>query len=382
MSQACGLTEKGFKAKDFQAIKDDLEAGLQREVDSTLHFGAGSVAGILTAIVSNQTRQVWEVAYGLYHSLQPNTATGNALDALCSLTGTFRRIAAYSRAKAMLTLDAGTTLPEGSRIQTIGGYFFKITAEVRNSATMRNDIEADLIAEQHGPISAHAQTVAKIMTPVTGWSRAVIKHTYKLGRLDETDDELRLRRIIELKATGSSTCDAIRSRLLQLDQVEAVHIKEGVRNFEVIIKDGQDDEIARTIWQCKPLGIETAGNVVCTITDSIGQSRTIRFSRPEVINFSLNVELKVRQLLTQNEIDAIKNALVDFSTKHFKLGTEVYPSRFYGIAINHPQILDVTSLRLQERSPGRYPIAEISPHQIATLSFSNIDIKQTAEVAE
>jgi uncharacterized phage protein gp47/JayE len=236
MPQAFGLTDKGFKAKDFHTIKNDLEAEIRKEVDPTLHFGPGSVAGILTSIVANQARQVWEAAQGLYHSLQPNAATGNALDALCSLTGTYRGQATYSRAKMMVTLESKTTLPKDSRIQTIGGHFFTTTAEVKNDAHSKKDIEADLIAEQAGHILAHGDTIATIMTPIAGWSKAVIKHTYEMGSLDETDDELRMRRIDELKAKGSSTYDGISSRLRQVDHVEAVHIKEGVRSFEAIIK--------------------------------------------------------------------------------------------------------------------------------------------------
>ena len=382
MPQAFGLTDKGFKAKDFHTIKDDLEAELRKEVDPTLHFGAGSVAGILTAIVAHQARQVWEIAQGLYHSLQPNTATDKALDALCSLTGTYRRKATYSRVKAWVTLESKTTLPKDSRIQTIGGHFFITTAEVENKTHSKKDIEADFIAEQPGPLSAHTDTIATIMTPTAGWSKAVIKHTYELGHLDEIDDELRMRRIDELKAKGSSTCEGIKARLRQLDHVEEVHIKENAHSFEAIVKGGKDEEIAHTIWQCKPLGIDTAGAIAITLSDSIGQSHIIRFSRPEMIHFELKATLKVKKLLEQAQIDAIKNALVDFSVAHFRLGAEVYPSRLYGAVLTHPHILDVTNLQLQERPPTRYPTGEIKPHQIASLGFSDITIQQIVEVAQ
>ena len=83
MPDLYGLTEYGFKAKNFLTIKEELEAALIKEVDPTLQFGPGSVAGVLTGIVANQAHQVWESLQGLYHSLQPHTASGSALDALC-----------------------------------------------------------------------------------------------------------------------------------------------------------------------------------------------------------------------------------------------------------------------------------------------------------
>jgi uncharacterized phage protein gp47/JayE len=379
MPEIFGLTEQGFKAKDFTAIKNDLEAELRREVDPDLHFGEGSVAGILTAIVANQARQVWEVAQGLYHSLQPHTATGLALDALCSITGTYRRKAAYSRAKAMVTLDSKMALPKDSRIQTINGHLFKVTAEVRNKEPFRADIEADLIAEDVGPINASAKTVAKIMTPVAGWSKAVITHIYETGRFDETDDELRLRRIAELRAHGSSTAQAIRARLMSLDHVEAVHIKESAQSFEVIIKGGKDEEIAQTIWQCKPLGVETSGTTLIAILDSLEQYRTIRFSRPHVVHYSLQATLKVKKLLNDGELDALKNTLVDFGVKHFKLGAKVYPSRFYGVMLDYPHVADVINLELKERLSEEYTTMAIRSNQIASLAFSDIHLQQTLE---
>ena len=95
MAQAFGLSPEGFKAKTLTHIKSELEAELLAKVDPTLLFDADTIAGTITAIVANQACQVWESLSGLYHSLQPETATGRALDALCSLSGTYRKSAAY-----------------------------------------------------------------------------------------------------------------------------------------------------------------------------------------------------------------------------------------------------------------------------------------------
>ena len=160
-------------------------------------------------------------------------------------------------------------------------------------------MEIDVTAEQTGTIIAHNGTEAKTMTPTAGWSKTVIKHTYEVGQLDETDDDLRRRRIRGLKANGSSTTASINSRLIQIRHVEAVHVKESTRSFEVIIKGGNDDEIAQAIWQCKPLGIETSGSISRTITDILGQLRIIRFSRPETIAYSLNMTIKTKRQLDQ-----------------------------------------------------------------------------------
>jgi uncharacterized phage protein gp47/JayE len=376
MPQAWGLSDAGFKPKELNIIKEELETALKNEVDPYLHFGPGSVASVLVGIIANQSRQVWEALAGLYHSLRPDAASGSALDALCSLTGTYRRRASFSRVTAKLTLDAHTALPAGSRIKTIGGDFFRTTADVNNDAANKNEIEVDFIAEEVGPKLAHDGSAAEIMTPTAGWSSAVIIKTYFSGRYNETDDELRIRRVVELRATGSSTLDAMRSRLLQLNGVEAVHVKEGEHSFEVIIKGGNVREIAQTIWQCKPLGIKSSGDIKEEIEDSFKQSRIVKFSRPKLIHLTLHANLRVRQLLDE---PVFKASLAEFARNHFELGAEIYPSRLFATILSSDNVLDVITLQIRERYSGRMAPSEIKDDEIASLSLNDIYLEQVVE---
>ena len=375
MPQPYGLLATGFKPKSFHAIKEDIEKTLTQEVDPYLHFGAGSVAGVLTGIIANEARQVWESLAGLYSSLQPDTASGRALDALCSLTGTYRLPPSFSKATAKVTLEANTTLPAGSRVKTVAGDFFKTTLSVKNTFGKKADIEADLIAESQGSLYA-TNSEATIMTPVAGWSKTVITKTYEIGRLAETDDELRLRRIAQLKATGSSTMDAMRSRLLQLNGVDAVFIKEGEHTFEAIIKGGSEMQIAHTIWQAKPLGVKSSGSIEQKIKDHFGQERILKFSRPKLIFLNLNLKLKVKQSLDEN---ALKTSLVEFARHHFILGGEVYPSRFFNTIFSNENVLDIISINLCELNKTTPP-NEIKEDEIASLSFNDIFVEQIVEI--
>lgn len=376
MADHFGLSLAGFKPKDFLAIKSEIESELRTEVDPNLHFGPGSVAGILSGMVAYQARQVWEALSGIYHSLQPDSASGRALDALCSLTGTYRRRASYSKAKARLTLAPNTLIPAHSRIMTVAGDFFKTTHELKNSSKLEANYEADIIAENSGPIHAPADSLASIMTPVSGWSRALVLTTYELGRNDESDADLRLRRIRELKASGSSTRDAIYARLENLDGVEALHIKEREHSFEVVILGGKEAEIAETIWNTKPLGVKSAGTSHYTIKDLIDQERVVKFSRPKQIALSLHANIKVRRLINEN---ALKSTLTDFARKSLKLGGEVYASRFFASILAHSDVLDVITLQLRDQSSGGLAPSQIQDDEIATLSFKDIFIEQIVE---
>ena len=198
-------------------------------------------------------------------------------------------------------------------------------------------------------------------------------------RLPETDDDLRIRRIIELKAKGSSTIDAIRSRLRQLKTVEAVHVKDASHSLEVVIKGGHEHEIAQTLWDAKPLGVLTSGTVSHPVTDSLGETRTIFFSRPTVIDLALYAKLTVRRTLTDIELDSVKNSLADYAVKHFTIGHEIYPSRFYRVLLEQPQVLDVEKLILTDRSSGKPAPADMKPDHIASLNFNDIHVEIVVE---
>lgn len=372
MAQSWGLMPNGFKTKPFQNIKEEMENTLKREVDPGLSFEHGRIAGVLTAVFANQCHQVWEVLTELYHSLQPSYASGQALDALCSITGIVRHPASFSEAKGVLSLEPNSTVKAGSRIKTVSGDFFVTTNEIKNSSNQKAELEVDLVAEEIGPKIAHTNSLAQIMNPTAGWTLAAISKTYRLGRHEESDQELRLRRLLELRSLGSSTIDAMCSQLKSLEGVESVLIKEKEHSFEAIVKGGKVEEIAKCIWEHKPLGISTHGNLKQIIEDKLGQKREISFSEPREVNFSLKASITVSHLI---ELEKLKIALSEFARTKLKLGSDVFASRFYGPILSFEGVLDVPSLKITGAT-------EIAEDEIASLNLENIQITQTVSSAQ
>lgn len=383
MSDLWGLSEKGFKAKDLHMIKSDIEAALKKEVDLHLQFHEGTVSGMLVSIVASQARQVWESLSSLYHALQADTASGRSLDALCSLTGTYRAVGEYSEAKARVLLRPGTNLPADSTVKTTNGHTFKLLKEVSNESQNEAEIETILVAQEKGPIRAHMMTEGQIMKPVSGWVKTTFIETHKMGRFDETDNELRLKRIQGLKSNGSSTPDALGSRLQKIKGVEAFHIKEADHSFNVIIKGGDDNEIAQAIWQSKPIGVQTDGKITVELKDFLGQLCPVKFSRPETISIYLKANLKIVKLKDEEVSTfkgALKNSLADFAANHFKMGSEIYAARFYAPILSNPLVLDVMTLSFSGNKGSPLP-KTIPPEQIASLSPDDISIECIMEGA-
>ena len=99
------------------------------------------------------------------------------------------------------------------------------------------------------------------MNPVPGWLKTVFTKTTHIGKLDEGDPELRKRRILELKSHGTSTANALRARLSELPDVDGVYIEEAKHSFCAYVNGGNDQSIAQTIWDCRPVGVEASGDI-------------------------------------------------------------------------------------------------------------------------
>jgi len=90
--------------------------------------------------------------------------------------------------------------------------------------------------------------------------------------------------------SGSGTLDAIRAAILNITGVTSASIYENntdieaesglpAHSFKVLVAGGDDQLIANTIWQKKPAGIRSFGNVTIMVKDSNGKEHNISFSR-------------------------------------------------------------------------------------------------------
>jgi uncharacterized phage protein gp47/JayE len=374
-----GLSASGFKPKTFHAIKEEIETALRNTVDQSLRFTPDTIAGQLTGIIASQTRQVWEMASGLYASLDSHTASGRALDTLCALTGTYRKQAAPSRAVLKAKLAAGTVLPKGIIVadETHANARFRTTKEIKNETSEERHFLIEVLAEEDGPTYVEADKLTKIVTPHSGFLAANNPEDAIPGCFTEPDTDLRLRRIKELGTPGSSTIGAMTARLMDVRAVEAVHIEEQEHGFCAYVLGGDDKEIADTIWQHKALGVHTYGTMTCEVKASNGQTKVIRFSRPKTIEIALHLNLKVKNHIDDHELDALKKTIITYCKERFSFGHLPYPAQIYPVLFQQQKIIDVMSI--QFRCDGDELPNMVSPHEVLSISENNIHIEQILE---
>jgi uncharacterized phage protein gp47/JayE len=376
-----GLMSTGFKPKTFQAIKDEIEDELKKTVDPHLRFSPDTVAGQITGIIANQTRQVWEMAAALYASIDSHTASNRALDALCALTGTYRKQATASRAMIQVTLGPYTTLPPGLIVAdaTNANARFKTQGEIKNDANEPSSVAVEVVAEEYGPTHVQAGKLTKIVTPHAGLIAINNPEDAIPGRFIESDADLRIRRIRELAAPGSSTHGAMTARLVKLEGVEAVHIEEQDHSFCAYVAGGDEQDIAETIWQHKPLGVHTSGEIAKEVTASNGQKKIVRFNRPLPIELMLQLNLRVRHTLNDRELFELKNDIVNYCKLKFSFGHVPYTAQIYPVLFAHEKILDVITIRFK-RARSTEPVPRVvKPHEILSIATESIHIQQVLE---
>lgn len=289
-----GLTEDGLVTATTTEIRDDLSAALKNQFGASFNTGDQSAAGILAGIFADRLGSVWAAIDAVYSSQDADAATGASLDALCLLTGTFRRPASSSAVSLTLTGTATTVVPAASLARTAStdvawfttedatlvaatawdiGTTYGIGDRVKNDNSVwqcrtagiageptgtpaypgySSDLstatwywlgagdavaDVDALATNTGPVVGAAGDIIVIDAALGGWDGVLNLLDATPGADEQTDESLRLDRIAELSNPGTSTVDAIRADLLnRVSDVTSATVFEN--NTDVTDADG------------------------------------------------------------------------------------------------------------------------------------------------
>lgn len=233
-----------------------------------------------------------------------------------------------------------------------------------------------VISEEFGPIAGLSGTIVTIETPVSGWDSVNNAFDMVLGRDDETDTNARLRRSESLQVSGAGTIEAIKARLLQVDNVTGALVEENItlitdgsgrpgKSFEAIVAGGDDQDIADLIWEVKPAGIEPHGTESVLVTDSMGIDHTIKFSRATEIFTWIKVTVtKYTEEDYPTDGDDQISASVLAHGNTLEIGIDVLLQRFLGGIHETPGIasalVEVATSATAGGPPGAYGTVDLA----------------------
>lgn len=290
-----GLGSTGWVPKTVDELRQEAEETIRTALGDDVDVSAESVFGPLIAALATKLGELWELVGSVYNARVPAGASGAALEALCELApGIERRAATKGTVTLSVTLNAGVTLPTGSRASVSGepSNAWVTTEDVTNSTGSPATVSVAAEALDAGRTPANAGTITAIATPVTGWTAVTNAADATPGLEIETDAELRLRREQRLQRAGSSPLEAIAAQVAEVDGVTQAIAWENATDYtdafgrpphsvEVMVLGGLAADIARAIWAAKAAGIQTYGTEsVVTFADDRGVTRSVYFSRP------------------------------------------------------------------------------------------------------
>ena len=154
------------------------------------------------------------------------------------------------------------------------------------------------------------------------------------------------------------------------------------KSFEAVVEGGTDDAIANQIWQTKPAGIETFGNVNSgngiTILDSQGNTQTIFFSRPSEVTIWLTVALTLNpeETFPANGVDQVGLALLNYG-QSLGVGIDVLFQRVLSQIFTVPGIASgALEIGITQNILGTSDIT-ILESQISSWNLSRISVTVT-----
>lgn len=212
-----------------------------------------------------------------------------------------------SKIDAIPASGVNTIIDGNDLIIQLDSYYGYISFPVlQNISALQAKKRSIFYSEANDSILAPIGSLRTILTPVFGWTSINNELAAVVGSKYETDEELRERFKISKAVRASNMADSLYSRLIELESVQAVRVYENMTNatdlqglpphsFMAMVRGGSNSDIGKIVWDNKPLGIASYGEVESTITDSQGRNRIVYFSR------ATDVAIKVKIVVTKTD---------------------------------------------------------------------------------
>lgn len=214
-----------------------------------------------------------------------------------------------------------------------------ITGAMPSDFIIQSGANGKFTAVETGYQTCEIGELDEIAVSVEGWN-AVYNYVAGVSGSDlESDESLRIRRAIAAKVRKNKATDpAIEAALLDVPGVSSAIVKsnrgfttdeDGVpgKAFTSLVVGGNDNEIAKCIYENQPAGIQSYGNISVNITDSHGIEQQISFSRPTPVYLWVKVTYSLYDEEAFPGQDAVKDALVEWAEREYTLGKDIISTR-------------------------------------------------------
>lgn len=378
------ITDKGFVRPSYDEI---LQAQINRAkvlLGDDIDTSEESVLGKFIRINVFDLNICYETLEDLYYSSFPNTARGQSLDRLGPFAAVSRNQATQARIEVKIKGTVGESVPSAFLLKSDKTSFYVV-----NDYTIDSNGEVIAIANcvddgVVGNISNGERL--DIQNPRMGIDSVEFIRIVQNGEELESDKDFRIRFANSLAGAGSSTESAIKGAIYRVPLVDGVSVIDNNSDTAssipphsfacyVLAPESQYDEIAKAIFDKKPLGIQCIGDIERTVYDAWGKPHTVKFFVTSKAELKISMQIKTNQYFESSGISQIKDNIANF-INNLANGSDVYYTSVFGYIHNVTGVVSVVDLKICKigQTPGNGDIA-IGEQEIARIDVSNISVE-------
>jgi baseplate J-like protein len=378
------ITDQGFIRPSYDEL---LQAQIQRAkvlLGDDIDTSEESILGKYLRINVYDLNVCYETLEDLYYASFPNTARGQSLDRLGPFAAVHRNQATQARIEVKIKGTAGASIPTAFLLKSDETSFYVV-----DEATIGSTGDVTVIANcvddgEIGNLAVGSDLV--IENPRMDVTSAEFIRVVQRGEEVESDRDFRIRFANSLAGAGSSTESAVKGAIYRVPLVDGVSVVENDSNTDgnlpahsfacyVLAPESQYDQVAKAIFEKKPLGIRCIGDIERTVYDQWGRAHTIKFYATSKASLSIAIKIKTNQYFESNGANQIKTNVAEF-INNLANGDDVYYTSVFGYIHDVAGVVSVTQLLIGRSGSnlGSGDI-EIGEQEIARVDPANISVE-------
>ena len=382
----------GIITQTLSEILDERENNLKPIMGEDFVIDKTSPIGNMELADANNELTIQElIAWLIPNMIDANTATGYFLDCICEKNRIYRKQPQYTTLNLILNGTPKTNILKQDLTvsDTINDIYYNLDEDciIGENGT----VIAKFKCQNYGEYYPTSNSQFNILTPINGLNSVTIDYPNSnlvIGRLTETDEELRRRREYSVGQTATTTLSSMKSGIYSLDGVKHVTYFENdtefedanglpMKSFEFIVDGGDEKEITDIIFYNKTVGSRAFGTTEVDKYDSEGNVYAICYTKATEINIGIDIEVKVDSLQSVAWQNQIKQSLKTKFDNIQDIGTIVKDYNYYVVLTQYPEITDIVSINfydVEDPEKTLYTQYIIDKKEIGKLNVDNISI--------
>ena len=325
------ISPSGLTISTVTEIVANLTAALQAVYGSDINVDSDSPDGQAINIFSQVIIDMLELLAYVYNSFDVDSASGVLLDQRVAMNGIPRIAGTFTFVNVAVTTDRALTLPgldalvgdiagTGYTVADGSGNNFILAATATISGAGAHTLS--FRAQKLGRVDVLPNTITNPVSIVLGVTTLNNPAGPTLLGLDEeTDGQLKARRLLSFALQSVGQADSLQAALLQISGVTDAYVGDNgtadvvggiaAHSIWAIVEGGANLDIAQAIYVKKGGGCGMTGSVTQAITRPNGETFTANFDRPAYTNLYIQFKLTPKTVGVVADQDYIKQALVD-----------------------------------------------------------------------